>query len=128
MRSCVANIGIIFDNFHSLTGADDVTGNDRDRFCLFALLPRGELEEGWVALHLLLWKHLIALLVRIELEGEKFDETQVWAPAWARLERKVLALKYKVGEVVRRAESRGDQVPDMRKRSVCVAPHWPPSA
>ena len=64
----------------------------------------------------------IALLGRIELEGEKFDETQVWAPAWARLERKVLALKYKVGEVVRRAESRGDQVPDMRKRSVCVAP------
>lgn len=40
----------------------------------------------------------------------------------ARLEKKMLALKYKVGEVVRRAESRGDQVPDMRKRSKCVAP------
>ena len=73
--------------------------------------------EGLVALHLLLWKHFIALLVRIELEGETYDESQVWAPAWARLEKKILALKYKVDEVVRRAESRGDPAPDMRKRS-----------
>ena len=27
-----------------------------------------------------------------------------------------------LGEVVRRAESRGDPIPDMRKRSKCVAP------
>ena len=112
----------IFDNFHSLTDEEDLAGNDRDRFCLFALLPRGALGEGLVALHMLLWKHFIALLVRIELEGEKYDEKQVWAPAWTRLERKILALKYKVDEVVRRAESRGDEPPDMRKRTRCVAP------
>ena len=112
----------IFDNFHSLTDADDLTGNDRDRFCLFALLPRGVLGEGLIALHLLWWKHFIALLVRIELEGEKYDEKQVWAPAWTRLERKVLALKYRVDEAVRRAESGGEQPPDLSKRSKCVAP------
>ena len=86
------------------------------------MLPRGALGEGLIALHLLLWKHFIALLVRIELEGEKYDEKQVWAPAWTRLERKVLALKYRVDEAVRRAESRGEQPPDLSKRSKCVAP------
>ena len=90
--------------------------------CLFALLPKGALGEGLIALHLLLWKHFIALLVRIELEGEKFDAKQVWAPAWTRLEKKILALKYKVDEVIRRAESRGDMPPDVSKRSRCVAP------
>ena len=40
----------IFDNFHSLTDEEDLTGNDRDRFCLFALLPKGALGEGLIAL------------------------------------------------------------------------------
>ena len=43
------------------------------QFCLFAVLPSGKVEEGWIALHLLLWKQLVALLVRIELEGEKLS-------------------------------------------------------
>ena len=67
-------------------------------------------------LHLLIWKHFIAHLVRIELEGEKFDATQVWAPAWKRLGKKILALKYKVEEIRRRAESRGEEIPDLSKR------------
>ena len=73
-------------------------------------------------LHSLLWKQFIAHLVRIELEGEKFDATQVWAPAWARLEKKVLALKFKVNEIKRRAESRGEQIPDLSKRSKAIDP------
>ena len=56
-------------------------------------------------------------MVRIELEGEQFDTTQIWAPAWARLEKKILALKFKVSEIKRRAESRGEQTPDLSKRS-----------
>ena len=56
------------------------------------------------------------------MEGETYDESQGWAPARARLEKKIQALKYKVDEVVRRAESRGDPAPDMRKRSKCVEP------
>ena len=73
-------------------------------------------------LHSLLWKQFIAHLVRIELEGEKFDTTQVWAPAWARLEKKILALKFKVNEIKRRAESRGEQTPDLSKRSKNITP------
>ena len=42
-------------------------------------------------MHLLIWKQLIALLVRIEEEGEKFSAQKVWAPAWMRFEKKVLA-------------------------------------
>ena len=56
-------------------------------------------------------KQFIAHLVRIELEGKKFDTTQIWPPAWARLEKKILALKFKVNEIKRRAESRGEQTP-----------------
>ena len=64
----------------------------------------------------------VLFIVRIELEGEKYDEKQVWAPAWARLEKKILALKYKVDEAIRRAESRGDNPPDVSKRTRCVTP------
>ena len=97
-------------------------GYQWERFCLFALLPRYKLESSIVDLHSLLWKQFIAHLVRIELEGEKFDTSQVWAPAWARLEKKILALKYKVNEIKRRAESRGEQPPDLSKRSKAINP------
>ena len=46
----------------------------------------------------------------------------MWAPAWARLEKKVLALKVKVDEVKRRAESRGEEPPDLRKRGKAAEP------
>ena len=46
----------------------------------------------------------------------------MWAPAWARLEKKILALKYKVNEIKRRAESRGEKVPDLSKRSKAINP------
>ena len=98
------------------------TGSEWERFCLFALLPSGKLAEGWINLHLLIWKQLIALLVRIELEGEKYDEKAVFGPTWTRFERKVLALKTKVDEDLRRTESRGDLPRDMSKRSRCIAP------
>ena len=52
---------------------------ERERFSLFALHPRGKVSEGWINLHLLLWKHIIALLVKIEMEGEKYDEHKIWA-------------------------------------------------
>ena len=98
------------------------SGCQWERFCLVALLPRYKLESSIVDLHSLLWKQFIAHLVRIELEGEKFDTTQVWAPAWARLEKKILALKFKVNEIKRRAESRGEKTPDLSKRSKNITP------
>ena len=97
-------------------------GSEWERFCLFALLPAGKLEEGWVNLHLLLWKQFIALLVRIELEGDKYDEKAIWGPAWARFESKVLALKTRVGEELRRSEARGEEPRDMSKRSRSITP------
>ena len=62
----------IFKEFHRLTKAEKVPDDKWDRFSLFALLPGGKLPDIWIDLHLLLWKQLIALLVRVELEGEKF--------------------------------------------------------
>ena len=73
-------------------------------------------------LHLLIWKQLIALLVRIEEEGEKFDARKVWAPAWIRFEKKVLAHKEKIDIEVRRSVSRGEPIRDMRKKSRPIAP------
>ena len=55
---------------------------------------------------------MIALLVRIEEEGvgEKFSaHEKVWAPAWMRFEKKVLAHKEKVDIEVRRSVSRGER-------------------
>ena len=95
---------------------------EKERFALFALHPKARVKEVWECLHLLLWKQLIALLVRIELEGDKYDEAQVWAPAWKRLEKKILALKERVEQEIRRAESRGDPPRDVSGRSKVIEP------
>ena len=102
--------------------AEDVPEEEWDRFSLFALTPQVKLHDIWVDLHLLLWKQLIALLVRVELEGESFTAEKVWAPAWARLKTKILALQHRVRETIRRAESRGEEPPDMSKRTRWVEP------
>ena len=73
-------------------------------------------------LHLLIWKQLIALLVWIEEEGEKFSAHKVWAPAWIRFEKKVLAHKEQVDMEVRRSVSRGEKIRDMRKKSRPIEP------
>ena len=113
----------IFNRLSSgVSSAFKEEGQEWERFCLFALLPSGKIQEGWMNFHLLIWKQLIALLVRIELEGETYDEKAVWGPAWARMERKILALKTKVDEDVRRCEARGEQPRDMSKRSKAIAP------
>ena len=115
--------GQIFENLRKLAELPELPDpKDRDRFGLFALHPQGKVLEGWINLHLLLWKHLIALLVSIEEEGEKFAEHKVWAPSWKRIEKKVLALKEKVDIEVRRSEGRGEEVKDMRRKSKPVEP------
>ena len=92
------------------------------RFGLFALHPRGRVTDGWINLHLLLWKQLIALLVRIEEEGEKYAEHKIWAPAWIRFEKKVLTLNEKVAIEVRRSISRGEKIRNMQRKSKPVEP------
>ena len=88
---------------------------ERDRFGLFALHRKGEVQEGWINLHLLLWKHLIALVARVEEQGEKYAEHKIWAPTWIRFEKKVLTLKEKVDIEVRRSVGRGEKIRDMEK-------------
>ena len=112
----------VFEDFHKLTKAEKVPDDKWDRFSLFALLPSGKLHDIWIDLHLLLWKQFIALLVRIELEGEKFALEKVWAPAWSRLKEKILALRYRVSETIRRADGRGEEPPDVSKRTRWVEP------
>ena len=71
---------------------------------------------------MLLWKHLIALLARVEEEGEKYEEHKVWAPTWIRFERKVLALKEKVDIEVRRSVGRGEKIRNVTRKSEPVEP------
>ena len=114
--------GQIFKELAGMAEVPQLTEEQWDRFTLFALTPAEKLPEGWVNLHLLLWKQLIGLLVQIELEGEKFAVSKVWAPTWIRFERKVLALKEHVDRRLRRAESRGEQPPQVSKISRCILP------
>ena len=95
---------------------------ERARFALFAIPPSGTMKEGWVNLHLLIWKQLIAAIVRVELEDEAFKISSVWAPAWLRFERKALALSERVAAERRRAESRGEEPHDASKRGISMAP------
>ena len=88
----------------------------------FRPAPAEKNRKGMDKLHLLIWKQLIALLVRIEGEGEKFSAHKVWAPAWIRFEKKVLAHKEKVDMEVRRSVSRGEKIRDMRKKSRPIEP------
>ena len=52
----------------------------------------------------------------------KYDEKAIWGSAWFRMESKVLALKARVDEDVRRCEARGEEPRDMSKRTKIIAP------
>ena len=92
--------------------------NELERFGLFCILPGNiKTPDGWVNFHLLLWKHIIAHMVRIDTEDEKYDPRNIWEPAWIRLERKCLVIQENAQSVLRLYESRGYGVlPDVKKR------------
>ena len=71
---------------------------------------------------LLLWKYLVAAIVRVELEGEKYDNASVWAPAWIRFEQKANALAERVNIERRRADSRGEEPKCPKKRARPMSP------
>ena len=121
-HSCQA-AGGIFAHLLELAGRPPLTSTiEKERFGLFAQLPTGKLEEGWINLHLLLWKHLIALIVAIELEGEKYAEHKVWAPAWRRFQRKVAALQERLDKELRRQRSRGEPIKVYPRRAEPMRP------
>ena len=61
-------------------------------------------------------------MVTVELEGARYDERGVWAPAWKRMEKKILALAERVDIEKRRAEGRGDVPRCMEARSKPMVP------
>ena len=58
----------------------------------------------------------------METEGEKFEPHRVWQAAWQRFERKALAKQEGVKTVKLRAESRGDDTPDLSNRGKPLEP------
>ena len=115
--------GKIFEDLREMAGVAKLVGEEQvARFALFALLPKGKVAKGWVNFHLLLWKHLVAAIVRVELEGEKFECKNVWAPSWVRFEKKTLALAERVAMEKRRADGRGAKCRDLSSRSAQIEP------
>ena len=80
------------------------------------------MEEGWVNLHLLLWKFLIYHVVIVETEDAKFQVHETWQAAWQRLELKILAKQEAIRTDLLRADSRGLEPPDVTSRSKCMHP------
>ena len=103
---------------------DALDTTQKERFGLFAILPGNKkTPEGWINFHLLIWKHIVAHLVRIDTENETFDPRQVWRPAWIRMERKCLALQEKTQALIRLYESRANPFPpDVSRKG---APMYP---
>ena len=90
---------------------------------MFGIMPAGaQLAEGWINLHLLIWKQLIYALTIVETEGAKFEPHTVWQAAWQRFERKVLAKQENLQTLLLRADSRGDEPPDLTDKCTAAAP------
>ena len=83
----------------------------RERYDLFAVMEDGRGKEGWISIHLLLWKQVIAALVRVDTEEEVFAPHQIWYAAWRRFKKRALALQENKRTKILRAESRGPVSP-----------------
>ena len=58
----------------------------------------------------------------VETEDAPFHPHVIWRAAWDNLEKKVNAKRESVYTEYLRADSRGDTVPDLSKRSRCIQP------
>ena len=98
------------EGVESLKAYTSFTTNEKERFALFAITPRGaRLEQGWINLHLLLWKYLIHSLTVLETENTPFQIHSIWQATWQRFERKALAKQERIKTTILRMESRGDE-------------------
>ena len=96
---------------------------EREWFSLFLETPNmRKQEEGWVNLHLVLWKYVIAALVRVDTEDEKFAAHDVWQATLARIRSKILARYEGVLALVRRADARGETAPDVSSKDAPFRP------
>ena len=89
------------------------TTRERERFGLFGLTPSGgQIEEGWINIHLLLWKHFIGLLVRIETENDTNEMVYGLRTSWSANTRTA-----KCHTLLRNQTPRARQTPHKRKSS-----------
>ena len=61
-------------------------------------------------------------MVRIEIDGEKYNPDHIWAPAWIRLRDKASALQEKVWAAVRLEDSRGTPPKCKKSRGTPLQP------
>jgi hypothetical protein len=118
-------VGSIFRELAAMMGLrwDEWTMKEKERFALFLDAPvTKKNQEGWINLHLLLWKHIIANLVKVEAEDQPFEPHNVWGAAWYRFKSKVGAKKEGVAQALRVAEARGNLPPSMERRTKPIEP------
>ena len=95
----------------------------RERFALFGITPNGALiAEGWINLHLLLWKYVIYQLVIVETEDASFEHHAIWNAAWSQFQYRAKAKQESIKSELIRHDSRGNDVPDMTRRGKCMEP------
>ena len=89
------------------------------RHALFAEKPSKGLEsEGWMNVHLLMWKRVISLLVQVDTEDKTFHPKEVWRSVFKwRFEAKAKSLNEKVQSAQRRADTQGTKPPNKERRS-----------
>ena len=117
-------LGQVFEELRAMAGITQPK-NEREKFrlALFLIPPDGKkVEEGWIYLHLLLWKHAVAHLVNIDTLGEKYNPKSIWQPAWIRFKAKCEALQERAHDHLRLAESRAYPKPDCVKKSGPMLP------
>ena len=95
----------------------------RTKFALFALTPDSKkLQEGWINLHLLIWRYLIYCLTMVEVEEATFQKHEVWQAALQAFEKRALARVEHVRTDILRADSRGIEPPDVKSKGTCLEP------
>ena len=116
--------GVVFEDFRRLTDfPPTATSLEKYRHALFAERPDGTIEdEGWINIHLLMWKRVISLLVQVDTENATFDPREVWRSTKWRFESKAKALNEKIQMAQRRADTRGTNPPNLDRRSEPLEP------
>ena len=114
--------GEVFADLRELTGFNPCTDQERERYDLFLIRPDRREPEGWVNLHLLLWKQVVAALVRVDTEDEQFASHNVWFATWKRYKKRALALQEKNRTVYLRKLGRGENPPDFSEKGKALTP------
>jgi len=95
---------------------------EKERFALFLLTPSGPPAPAWLNLHLLLWKYLITAITAVDTEDRRFIKYNVWKSTWDQFKWKADALSVKANMSVDRNASRGEDPPNLERKSAILSP------